>query len=144
MKGLVKVLGLAAISTCVATAAMAGGFEFESKLGVFGKAAYADSAAFGGATYDGKACKDGCGTFSGETVATETAIKKGWGGTTKTSSYGTSDHVAGCIGDGKCEAQSHSGSVAGSLIGAGFGGKSGSFSLDKPSGGCKFNCGPHH
>lgn len=143
MKSFVKVLGLAAVSACFATGAMAGGFEFESKLGVFGKAAYADSAAFGGATYKGSACQgNGCGTFSGEQVSTETAIKKDWS-TSKTTAYGSSGHQAGCIGSGSCEAQSHSGSVAGSLIGFGFGSKSGSFELDKKGGGCHHNCGNH-
>jgi hypothetical protein len=134
---LVRIMAIAALAAGVSTAAQAGGYSFQSIGGNLGKWAYGDAAAHGDAQVYGY---DNGYTYSGSDASTETKketeIKGNCGycgsGEVKVEKKTTSDSYAyneagfsTYYGEGS--AQSHSGAVAGSGVGAGIGFKAGNF-----------------
>lgn len=130
---LVRTVIVTAMAASFSTAAMAGGFEYESAGGSFGKWSYADAVSSGTAE-----CKSytGCtsNTYGGaETVTTTNHVKYDYGhsgfGTT-TTSLASGGNIS--TFDGAGHAQSHTASYAGSGTGFGLGFKTGSFTPDDP------------
>jgi hypothetical protein len=116
-----KYVAVIAAAACLSTSAMAGGFSFTSAGGNLGKWAYSDAASFGGAECIGI---KSCATTSGGAAESYSQIGR-------KSAYSTSNggNSSAAEGYGLVSAQSHSGAVAGSGVGNGFGFKAGSFTL---------------
>ena len=124
MKSIVKALGVAGIAACFATAAAAGGFSFGSAGGNQGKWAYGDGAAFGGAEVSGF---HGGSTYSESYGDSATSKSSCHYCADTTTAHAASGNQSGFSGFGIGHAQSHSGAVAGSGVGDGYGFKLGDF-----------------
>lgn len=133
MKSFVKVLGLAAVSACFATGAMAGGFSYTSKGGNWGKWAFANGHGSGTSEVGATGVGSGdVGTGGASYSSTETKESHFFGTKTSSTASGSDEHGFGvdchfCAWSG--EAQSHSSATSGSGVGNGFGFKSGSVTV---------------
>jgi hypothetical protein len=121
---LVRIMAIAALAAGVSTAAQAGGYSFQSIGGNLGKWAYGDAAAHG----DAKVSGYDYGYTESQSYADTETKKEHRDYKKKSSSYSSAGNYATFeVYGGEGSAQSHSGAVAGSGVGAGIGFKAGNF-----------------